>query len=180
MRHETKTPPSSPRCVLHLVPLLLPATHERKRNTSTRNASLTWPQLIESLTSSDDANTSATGQELEALESIYPGAILLSPTPSPSRNSSGAGSPSSSTPGASHRLRYEITLPAWEDGGLSPDDADAAPRIRVLVTLPAEYPDRAPLLQIMGRYVGKYAIEPGLCEYGRGCGAGLAWFVWGV
>jgi hypothetical protein len=103
-------------------------------------------ELIASLTASDDANTSSVGSELEALAAIYPGAIFLSP-PSPT-----------------HRLRYEIALPAWEDGGLPPEDEDAAPRVRILVTLPAEYPESPPRLQIMGRYVGAYAIEPGLCE----------------
>ncbi|GMK56446.1 hypothetical protein CspeluHIS016_0302860 [Cutaneotrichosporon spelunceum] len=103
-------------------------------------------ELISTLTTSEDTNTASIGSELEALEAIYPGALLLSPSP----------------PSSAHRLRYEIALPAWEDGGASADDDGAAPRIRVLVTLPDGYPDTAPRLQIMGRYVGAYAIDPGL------------------
>ncbi|TXT06714.1 uncharacterized protein COLE_06045 [Cutaneotrichosporon oleaginosum] len=86
--------------------------------------------LIASLASSPDPNASAIGSELEALEAIYPGSISLPPSSSSS----------------SFALRYEISLPAWEDA--------TAPRLRLLVTLPPHYPDAPPALQIMGRYVG--------------------------
>lgn len=41
---------------------------------------------------------------------------------------------------------------------------DAAPPTEVLVSLPEDYPDSAPTLQVLGKYVGAYALDAGLCE----------------
>lgn len=47
---------------------------------------------------------------------------------------------------------------------LQPEDG-ATPDIEVLVSLPEEYPEYAPTLQLLGKYVGSYAVDAGLCEY---------------
>lgn len=81
------------------------------------------------------------------------------------------------TPG--ERIRYEVSIPLWEEGEVLPGlDKGAngakgqtgmpkgpAPLMRVLVSLPPTYPDRmAPQLQLLGRYLGDFGIDAGLCE----------------
>ncbi|KAL1409756.1 hypothetical protein Q8F55_003753 [Vanrija albida] len=92
--------------------------------------------LIDALSASDDTHKATLADELGALHSIYPGAMrLLEPGP---------------------RVRLEISLPAWEGD-------DAAPTLRVLVTLREGYPAQlAPQLQLLGLYLGPYAIDAGL------------------
>jgi hypothetical protein len=71
------------------------------------------------------------------------------------------------------RIRYEVTIPLWEEGegleGVKKEDIpDKAPRLRVLVSLPPNYPDTSPpQLQLLGRYLGDYSIDSGLCEVSR-------------
>ncbi|WWC87136.1 uncharacterized protein L201_002022 [Kwoniella dendrophila CBS 6074] len=70
------------------------------------------------------------------------------------------------TPG--ERIRYEISLPVWEEG----DDLDGldkskipnqSPIMRVLVSLPPTYPNSSPpQLQLLGRYLGSFGIDSGL------------------
>ena len=69
------------------------------------------------------------------------------------------------------RIRYEVSIPAWEEGdaldgvetGVMPDNP---PRMRVLVSLPPTYPSSSPpQLQLLGRYLGSFPIDAGLCEY---------------
>jgi hypothetical protein len=80
------------------------------------------------------------------------------------------------TPG--ERIRYEVSIPLWEEGevlpglGTAPKEAakampkGPAPMMRVLVSLPPTYPDRmAPQLQLLGRYLGDFGIDAGLCEW---------------
>lgn len=47
---------------------------------------------------------------------------------------------------------------------LQPEDG-TTPEIEVLVSLPEDYPEYAPTLQLLGKYVGSYAVDAGLCEY---------------
>jgi len=69
------------------------------------------------------------------------------------------------------RIRYEIILPAWEEGetleGVSAEkQPEMPPRIRVLVSLPPTYPTSSPpQLQLLGRYLGSFPIDAGLCEF---------------
>nr|XP_019008726.1 uncharacterized protein I206_06408 [Kwoniella pini CBS 10737]OCF47507.1 hypothetical protein I206_06408 [Kwoniella pini CBS 10737] len=66
------------------------------------------------------------------------------------------------------RIRYEVTLPVWEQGdhleGIDeqkvPEDP---PNMRVLVSLPPTYPNSSPpQLQLLGRYLGNFGIDSGL------------------
>jgi len=72
--------------------------------------------------------------------------------------------------GPNDRIRYEVTIPLWDQGdgleGVRKDILpDRAPRLRVLVSLPPNYPDTSPpQLQLLGRYLGDYSIDSGLCE----------------
>ncbi|ORY26887.1 hypothetical protein BCR39DRAFT_539963 [Naematelia encephala] len=137
-------------------------------------------------------NLLAIGYELEALLSMYPGSVKLCVSSRPSSiyhvaELEVAGIPSSSSMGGEgrqasqawtdavadealglaggERIRYEVTLPAWEDGD-APQGVEAGaevPRLRVLVSLPPTYPDSSPpQLQLLGRYVGNYGIDAGL------------------
>ncbi len=69
------------------------------------------------------------------------------------------------------RIRYEVTLPVWEEGedleSLSFRDLPKEiPRMRVLVSLPPTYPNSSPpQLQLLGRYLGSFSIDAGLCEF---------------
>lgn len=119
---------------------------EAARNDVTAN-----PQLIDTLSASDDPNKSAQGFELGALSAIYPSVRLHHPSPSR------PGTPASSSSG-SDRVRFVVTL--------QPEDG-TTPEIEVLVSLPEEYPEYAPTLQLLGKYVGSYAVDAGLCEYPR-------------
>jgi len=71
------------------------------------------------------------------------------------------------------RIRYEVIIPAWEAGekldGVEEDlIPDTPPLLRVLVSLPPTYPDSSPpQLQLLGRYVGNFPIDAGLCELTR-------------
>lgn len=78
------------------------------------------------------------------------------------------------TPG--ERIRYEVSIPLWEEGELLPGlegkdkinkmPTGPAPMMRVLVSLPPTYPDRmAPQLQLLGRYLGDFGIDAGLCKF---------------
>lgn len=69
------------------------------------------------------------------------------------------------------RIRYEVTLPAWEEGDTL-DGVDKRvmpeipPRMRVLVSLPPTYPNSSPpQLQLLGRYLGSFSIDAGLCKW---------------
>lgn len=68
------------------------------------------------------------------------------------------------------RIRYEVTIPAWEHGekleGVEEDVVpDQPPLLRVLVSLPPTYPNTSPpQLQLLGRYLGNFPIDSGLCE----------------
>ncbi|WVF70052.1 hypothetical protein IAT40_004839 [Kwoniella sp. CBS 6097] len=70
------------------------------------------------------------------------------------------------TPG--ERIRYEITLPVWEEGedleGVDKEVVpDQPPIMRVLVSLPPTYPNSSPpQLQLLGRYLGSFSIDSGL------------------
>ena len=77
------------------------------------------------------------------------------------------------TPG--DRIRYEVSIPLWEEGEMLPGlegkdkinkmPTGPAPIMRVLVSLPPTYPDRmAPQLQLLGRYLGDFGIDAGLCK----------------
>ena len=68
------------------------------------------------------------------------------------------------------RIRYEVTVSAWEAGD-SLDGVDASlvpstpPKLRILVSLPPTYPNSSPpQLQLLGRYVGSFTIDPALCK----------------
>ncbi len=78
------------------------------------------------------------------------------------------------------RIRYEVTIPAWEEGEML-DGVKAevmpekAPRMRVLVSLPPTYPNSSPpQLQLLGRYLGSFSIDAGLCRFGYTVGLFLA------
>ncbi|WWC59245.1 uncharacterized protein I303_101795 [Kwoniella dejecticola CBS 10117] len=66
------------------------------------------------------------------------------------------------------RIRYEVTLPVWEQGdvleGIDPSKIpEHAPNMRVLVSLPPTYPNSSPpQLQLLGRYLGNFGIDSGL------------------
>lgn len=138
-----------------------------------------------------DPHLVAIGYELEALLSIYPASLKLSVTSRPS--SLYASSPprdlniqTSPTKRASQswndavfdasiwtpgeRIRYEINIPVWEQGevleGIKEEDMPSEiPTMRVLVSLPPTYPSSAPpQLQLLGRYMGSFGIDAGLCE----------------
>ncbi|KAK8846769.1 hypothetical protein IAR55_005857 [Kwoniella newhampshirensis] len=70
------------------------------------------------------------------------------------------------TPG--ERIRYEVTLPVWEEGemleGVDTKDVPyKPPMMRILVSLPPTYPNSSPpQLQLLGRYLGSFAIDSGL------------------
>jgi hypothetical protein len=66
------------------------------------------------------------------------------------------------------RIRYEVDLAVWEEGetieGIE-GNAGRGPKMRVLVSLPPTYPETSPpQLQLLGRYLGDYNIDAGLCE----------------
>ncbi|EJT47656.1 regulation of amino acid metabolism-related protein [Trichosporon asahii var. asahii CBS 2479] len=104
--------------------------------------------LIDTLSASEDPNKSAQGFELGALSAIYPNVRLHHPSPSR------PGTPASSSSG-SDRVRFVVTL--------QPEDG-TTPEIEVLVSLPEDYPEYAPTLQLLGKYVGSYAVDAGLWE----------------
>lgn len=70
------------------------------------------------------------------------------------------------------RIRYEVSVPIWEEGevlpGVTPEameKAGSTPMMRLLVSLPPSYPATSPpQLQIMGKYLGNFGIDSGLCE----------------
>lgn len=68
------------------------------------------------------------------------------------------------------RIRYEVTVPAWEQGekldGVDEEAVpDDPPSLRVLVSLPPTYPTSSPpQLQLLGRYLGNFPIDSGLCK----------------
>ena len=66
------------------------------------------------------------------------------------------------------RIRYEVDLPVWEEGDVIEgieENVGKGPKMRVLVSLPPTYPDTSPpQLQLLGRYLGDYNIDAGLCE----------------
>lgn len=69
------------------------------------------------------------------------------------------------------RIRYEVSIPLWDEGEVLPGlEADSmlkeeAPLMRVLVSLHPTYPNTAPpQLQLLGRYLGNFGIDAGLCE----------------
>ncbi|OCF59061.1 hypothetical protein L486_03559 [Kwoniella mangroviensis CBS 10435] len=70
------------------------------------------------------------------------------------------------TPG--ERIRYEITLPVYEEGesldGIDPSKLpEKPPTMRILVSLPPTYPNSSPpQLQLLGRYLGSFGIDSGL------------------
>ena len=69
------------------------------------------------------------------------------------------------------RIRYEVTIPTWEDGevldGVGKEMMpNQAPKMRLMVSLPPTYPNSSPpQLQLLGRYLGSFAIDAGLCEF---------------
>jgi hypothetical protein len=71
------------------------------------------------------------------------------------------------------RIRYEVNIPAWEAGekldGVEDELVPEEPPVmRVLVSLPPTYPNSSPpQLQLLGRYLGSFPIDTGLCEVGR-------------
>lgn len=162
-------------------------------------------QFISHLLSAEHADSEphlvAIGYELEALVSIYPGAVKLSVTSRPSSWHPDALPPNldltqtpltipetiSMAPGRSQpwtdavfdeewglssgeRIRYELTVPAWDEGdvldGVAIEDMpEVPPKMRVLVSLPPTYPNSSPpQLQLLGRYLGNFSIDAGLCE----------------
>lgn len=68
------------------------------------------------------------------------------------------------------RIRYEVSLPIWEDGEVlsGVDKAsmpDKSPSMRVMVSLPPTYPNSSPpQLQLLGRYLGNFSIDTDLCK----------------
>jgi hypothetical protein len=133
----------------------------------------------------------AIGYELEALLAIYgPDSVKLSISSRPSSFHPDYSSPKK--PATRHttrdsvmwdaamleeelgyspgeRIRYEVSLPIWEDGevlkgvdkGSMPD---TSPMMRVMVSLPPTYPNSSPpQLQLLGRYLGNFAIDTDLC-----------------
>ncbi|WVW78715.1 hypothetical protein I302_100675 [Kwoniella bestiolae CBS 10118] len=70
------------------------------------------------------------------------------------------------TPG--ERIRYEITLPIYEEGeeldGIDSSNLpEHPPSMRILVSLPPTYPNSSPpQLQLLGRYLGSFGIDSGL------------------
>ena len=73
--------------------------------------------------------------------------------------------------GPGDRIRYEINVLAWGEGeileGVNPEVVpDVPPRMRILVSLPPTYPmSSPPQLQLLGRYLGNFPIDAGLCEF---------------
>lgn len=150
-----------------------------------------WYQVIEHLCSSEHAdsepNLVATGYELEALLAIYGSEsvkLSISSRPSsyhpdhPPADVTGTD-PSSIEEEVGYvmgdRIRYEVILPVWERGevleGVSASSMPAtAPHMRVMVSLSPSYPgSAAPQLQLLGRYLGNFAIDAGLCEWFAYC-----------
>jgi hypothetical protein len=50
------------------------------------------------------------------------------------------------------------------DGMKLEDMPSEIPHMRVLVSLPPTYPNSAPQLQLLGRYMGSFGIDAGLCK----------------
>ncbi|OXG99128.1 hypothetical protein C370_07443, partial [Cryptococcus neoformans A1-35-8] len=146
-------------------------------------------QFIKHLLSEDhlDANSNLTaiGYELEALLSIYgDDSIKLALTPPSTAVATEASSQALTKSGSQQwsdavwdaeigfapgeRIRYEVSLPLWEEGetleGLdSSATPEIAPTMRVLVSLAPTYPNSsAPQLQLLGKYLGSFAIDAGL------------------
>ncbi|KIR36365.1 impact family protein [Cryptococcus deuterogattii 2001/935-1] len=133
-----------------------------------------------------DSNLTAIGFELEALLSIYgdDSIRLAFASRSPSRSSQLPDTPNPERRGSQQwtdafwdadigftpgeRIRYEVSLPVWEEGdtleGVDPSVMPRkAPIMRVLVSLPPTYPNISPpQLQLLGRYLGSFAIDSGL------------------
>lgn len=105
-------------------------------------------QLIDTLSSSPDPNKQSQGLELGALSAIYPSVRLHRPA---------ASRPGTPVQNGNDRVRFVVTL--------QPESGE--PEIEVLVSLPEEYPEEAPTLQLLGKYVGAYPVDAGLCEYIR-------------
>jgi hypothetical protein len=60
------------------------------------------------------------------------------------------------------RIRYELSLPLFDD---ETESDNSHVKIRVLVSLPPTYPNSSPpQLQLLGRYVGQFPIDAGLCK----------------
>ncbi|ODN75385.1 hypothetical protein L202_06544 [Cryptococcus amylolentus CBS 6039] len=146
-------------------------------------------KFIKHLLSEDhlDANSNLTaiGYELEALLSIYgDDSIKLALTPPSTAVATEASSQALTKSGSQQwsdavwdaeigfapgeRIRYEVSLPLWEEGetleGLdSSATPEIAPTMRVLVSLAPTYPNSsAPQLQLLGKYLGSFAIDAGL------------------
>lgn len=151
-------------------------------------------QFIEHLTSTDHANNDPNlmtiGFELEALLAIYgPDSVKLNASSRPSSFHPDYASPKKTTrhttrdsvmwnaamldeeigfsPG--ERIRYEISVPIWEEGEVLSGVAkeampDKSPMMRVMVSLPPTYPNTAPQLQLLGRYLGNFPIDTDFCE----------------
>lgn len=61
------------------------------------------------------------------------------------------------------RIRYELSLPLFDE---DVQGENGHVKIRVLVSLPPTYPNSSPpQLQLLGRYVGQFPIDAGLCEF---------------
>ncbi|KAK4684215.1 hypothetical protein P7C73_g5978, partial [Tremellales sp. Uapishka_1] len=149
-------------------------------------------RFIERLLSNENAEEPrlmAIGYELEALLSMWPNCVKLCiASRPPSWDPSSAPpvtaylphdnsmEPSSSrqsfdeshfeldfglVPG--ERIRYEITIPVWEEGDGPEEIEGKSPMMRVLVSLPPTYPNSSPpQLQLLGRYLGSFSIDAGL------------------
>lgn len=125
-------------------------------------------QFISSLLDPDlsdsNPNLLAVGYELEALLAIHgEESVRLCASSRPASWDESGGIPSVSAimlePG--ERIRYELSLPLFDQL----DDGDVNVKIRILVSLPPTYPNSSPpQLQLLGRYVGQFPIDAGLCE----------------
>ena len=122
--------------------------------------------LIAELTNSDDGSdgerSSALGYELEALVAIY-GPLAVRVEHEVRMNSSHGDS----------TIRYILRIPLWEQGEsvdyVDPEHLpETAPRIQLLVVLPPGYPAKSPPhFQLLGKYLGDFPIDAGLCECAR-------------
>lgn len=146
-------------------------------------------QFIDHLTSTEHADIApqlvATGYELEALLAIYgPESVKLSLSSRPNsyHPDHAPSTHDGDEPDAAQiaeeigynpgdRVRYEVMIPVWEKGEVLEGVAerempDTAPNMRVMVSLSPSYPNSAaPQLQLLGRYLGNFSIDAGLCEY---------------
>ena len=157
--------------------------------------------MVSSDHADSDPNLMAIGYELEALLAIYgPDSVKLSISSRPSSFHPDYTSPKKATrhttrdsvmwnaamldeeigfsPG--ERIRYEVSVPIWEDGevlnGVAKEAMpDKSPMMRVMVSLPPTYPNSSPpQLQLLGRYLGNFSIDTDLCESGLNLRSGDA------